>query len=40
MSSEFEFDIADQEILEGSRETVKFIPLNQSKLLSDKGKVK
>ena len=40
MTSNFEFDIDDQEILEGSIPTVKNIPLKNSKLLSDKGRVK
>ena len=40
MLTEFEFDIDDQEIFEGSIPTVKNIPHKQSKLLFDKGKVK
>ena len=40
MTSNFEFDIDDQEILEGSIPPVKNIPLKNSKLLSDKGRVK
>ena len=40
MNSEFELEFSDQELLEGSRETVKFIAFNQSKLLWDKGKVR
>ena len=40
MLTEFEFDTIDQEIYEGSIQTVKNIALKQSKLLFEKGKVK